>query len=148
MTLMEHTQLLFFYLLIFLAFDNKKITKRELNSIIVSMFSSNNYRLSSSHSQFLSWFIVWNNIDYCQTQVRADLMDFFLEGGGCHLHHLLRRALVPLTATSCNNKKKSHLKFSFRVHFPSQQTQWSNQLQHAYFNFLISTDEQQGKLLK
>lgn len=105
MTLMEHTQLLFFYLLIFLAFDNKKITKRELNSIIVSMFSSNNYRLSSSHSQFLSWFIVWNNIDYCQTQVRADLMDFFLEGGGCHLHHLLRRALVPLTATSCNNKK-------------------------------------------
>lgn len=82
MTLMEHTQLLFFYLLIVLAFDNKKITKRELNSIIVSMFSSNNYRLSSSHSQFLSWFIVWNNIDYCQTQVRADLMDFFLEGGG------------------------------------------------------------------
>lgn len=42
MTLMEHTQLLFFYLLIFLAFVNKKITKRELNSIIVSMFSSNN----------------------------------------------------------------------------------------------------------
>lgn len=106
MTLMEHTQLLFFYLLIFLAFVNKKITKRELNSIIVSMFSSNNYRLSSSHSQFLSWFIVWNNIDYCQTQVRADLMDFFFFWvGGSHLHHLLRRALVHLTATSCNNKK-------------------------------------------
>lgn len=31
-------------------------------------------------------------------------MDFFFFGGG-HLHHLLRRALVPLTATSCNNKK-------------------------------------------
>lgn len=44
-------------------------------------------------------------------------MDFFLEGGGCHLHHLLRRALVPLTATSCNNKKKIPPQVQFQSSF-------------------------------